>query len=207
MVETTPSVESLGVVDLSRPGLSSTTFSLSRGECVAVSGPSGAGKSLLLRAIADLDPNQGRCTVKGADRNNLPPSEWRRKVAYLPAESGWWGETVAEHYGQWETVAARLGEVLLPDDAGDWSIGRLSTGEKQRLALLRALEKTPQVLLLDEPTGALDSKATEAVEKVVSAFLEQGGAALWVTHDAAQAKRIAKRHLGIAGGVVSEGWP
>ena len=89
----------LEVADLHRVGLKPTSFSLADGTCVAVKGPSGAGKTLLMRAIADLDPNEGRVTLNGEDRALIPAPLWRRRVIYVPAEPGWWAETVGEHFG------------------------------------------------------------------------------------------------------------
>ena len=79
--------------------LKPVSFSLAAGECIAVRGPSGAGKTLLLRAVADLDPNQGEVSLEGRDRSTIPGPEWRRLVGYVPAEPGWWAETVGEHFG------------------------------------------------------------------------------------------------------------
>jgi ABC-type multidrug transport system ATPase subunit len=87
----------LQVCDLQTKILKPVSFSLAAGECIAVKGPSGAGKTLLLRAIADLDPNQGRVNLEGRDRSTIPGPEWRRLVGYVPAEPGWWAETVGEH--------------------------------------------------------------------------------------------------------------
>src|SRR5437762_11925398 len=78
--------------------LKRVSFTLSATECIAVKGPSGAGKTLLLRAIADLDPNQGVVTLDGRDRSTIAAPEWRRLVGYVPAEPGWWAETVGEHF-------------------------------------------------------------------------------------------------------------
>src|SRR6516162_3038887 len=133
--------------------LKPASFTLAAGECIAVLGPSGAGKTLLLRAIADLDPNQGLVGLEGRDRSTIPGPEWRRLVGYVPAEPGWWAETVGEHFGNW-TAAAVLGKLGFPEEAKSWAIARLSTGERLRLALVRALIIRPKVLLLDEPTAA-----------------------------------------------------
>src|SRR5262249_27350344 len=75
----------LQVRDLQTKLLKPLSFSLA-GECIAVRGPSGAGKTLLLRAIADLDPNQGSVRLEGGDRSTIPGRGWRRLVGYLPAE-------------------------------------------------------------------------------------------------------------------------
>ncbi|MCW9034854.1 MAG: ABC transporter ATP-binding protein [Rhodospirillales bacterium] len=194
----------LEIKDLRRLGLSPLSFSLSSGECLAVQGPSGAGKSLLLRAIADLDPNDGSVALNGISRNQRTGAQWRQQVAYLPAESGWWSELVQDHFEDWVSVRKKLPTILMPDDAGGWAIQRLSTGEKQRLALLRALEEKPKILLLDEPTAALDPETTAAVESIVSTFLENGGSAIWVSHDRAQAGRMAKRLLSLENGNMTE---
>ena len=129
----------LQVRDLRTNILKPASFSLAAGECIAVKGPSGAGKTLLLRAIADLDPNQGVVSLEGRDRSTIPGPEWRRLVGYVPAEPGWWTETVGEHFGDWTTAAAVVKNLGFPEEAKSWSIARLSTGERLRLALVRAL--------------------------------------------------------------------
>src|SRR6516162_9242606 len=125
----------LQVRDLQTKILKPASFSLAAGECIAVKGPSGAGKTLLLRAIADLDPNQGLVSLEGRDRSTIPGPEWRRLVGYVPAEPGWWAETVGEHFRDW-TAAAVLGKLGFPEEAKSWAIARLSTGERLRLALV-----------------------------------------------------------------------
>ena len=183
----------LSVRYLRRSGLAPTSFDLAAGECVAVRGPSGAGKTLLLRAIADLDPSEGAVALDGRPREAMPAPAWRRRVAYVPAESGWWAETAGEHVrGDWSAALPLLGALRLPADCRSWPVRRLSTGERQRLALVRALVLDPRVLLLDEPTSGLDPEAAAAVERIVAERLRAGAAgALWVTHDAAQAGRVA----------------
>jgi len=74
----------LQVRDLRTSILKRVSFTLSAAECIAVKGPSGAGKTLLLRAIADLDPNQGVVTLDGRDRSTIAAPEWRRLVGYVP---------------------------------------------------------------------------------------------------------------------------
>ena len=146
----------LQIRDLRTHILKPVSFSLAAGECVAVKGPSGAGKTLLLRAIADLDPNHGLVRLENRDRATIPGPEWRRLVGYVPAEPGWWAETIGEHFGDWTAAAILLKDLGFPDEAKNWPIARLSTGERLRLALVRALIIRPKVLLLDEPTAALE---------------------------------------------------
>ena len=185
----------LQVRDLQPRGLKPVGFDLADGETLSVTGPSGSGKSLLLRAIADLDPNAGEVWLDGVERRSIPAPRWRRQVCYLSSEPGWWAERVGEHVADWDAIADDLAGLGLPPESRDWTVAVLSTGERQRLALLRALAVRPRVLLLDEPTGALDTEATRAVEELIARRREEGVAAVWVTHDAAQAGRVAARRL------------
>lgn len=182
------------------------TFAVKAGECLAISGASGSGKTLLLRMIADLDPHEGRVMFAGVDRASLPAPDWRRLAGLLPARSGWWADTVGEHFdpareSTWRALAADL---LLPDAVFDRSIEEASTGERQRLALIRALLAEPLLLLLDEPTASLDPASTLAVETIIRQRRDAGAAVIWVTHDAAQAERVGNHTLHMhAGGVLA----
>jgi len=200
----------LTVRGLTRPGLEPLDFELSQGEVLLVSGPSGAGKSLLLRALADLDPNSGELTLRGRLRRATPAPEWRRLVTYLSATPGWWAARVAEHFRpeDRDLAAGMLPRLGLPPEALDWPVERLSSGEAQRLALLRALVQRPAVLLLDEPTGALDAESTARIEGLLRERLANGLTILLVSHDRAQGRRLAKRALLVEkGGKVHEGRP
>ena len=200
----------LQVRDLRTNLLKPASLSLSAGECIAVRGPSGAGKTLLLRAIADLDPNEGLVWLLGRDRSTIAGPEWRRLVGYVPAEPGWWADTVGEHFSEWKPALPFVRELGFPAEAKAWPISRLSTGERLRLALIRALMVRPKVLLLDEPTAALDPASVAGVESLIARELCAGLAVLWVTHDAEQVKRTAHRLLVVKGGQVREEiaeWP
>ncbi len=197
----------LHIENLRRPGLTPTSLHIDAGECVALMGPSGAGKSLLLRAIADLDPNEGELRLNGAERAGIPAPDWRRKVGYLPAETGWWAPLVGAHFTDSGAAAPIIAALNLPPDCLNWPVERLSTGEKQRLGFARLLELRPLVYLLDEPTSALDPAAIEAVEAVIAKRLHEGAGILMTTHDAAQAARLAGRQLRIKDGAVSEAGP
>lgn len=194
----------LQIDGLRRPGLRAERFGVEAGECLPVMGPSGAGKSLLLRAIADLDPNEGEVRLNGAPRSAMPAPDWRRQAVYVAAESGWWADTVAEHFADTDAARPILAPMQLPEDCLHWPVSRLSTGERQRLALARALCLRPPVLLLDEPTAALDDDAVVAVERLLLQELDLGRAILLVTHEAAQARRLAERMLFVADGAVDE---
>jgi ABC-type iron transport system FetAB ATPase subunit len=197
----------LTIRKLARHGLGPIDLDIADGECIALSGPSGAGKTLFLRAIADLDPNDGALGLDGEDRQTLAAPEWRRRVAYLAAESGWWTDDTGGHFADTLAAIALLPELGLAADALEWPVARLSTGERQRLALIRLLIGGPRVMLLDEPTSALDDDATRAVEALIRRRLAAGVAALVVSHDGGQAERLGARRLYLAGGVLREDAP
>ncbi|NNE23904.1 MAG: ATP-binding cassette domain-containing protein [Rhizobiales bacterium] len=193
----------LQVTDLIRAGVGPVSFGLEMGQCLAVTGPSGAGKTLLLRAIADLDPNQGSIHLNSQERRALAAPQWRTKVGLVPAETGWWADTVADHFSRPDDAAQLLEALGVPGDALNWQVQRLSTGERHRLAIARALQLEPDVLLLDEPTAALDKQATRRVETVLRGQLKAGKAIVLVTHDAAQLKRLAHSQIALSGGKAS----
>ncbi|ABM63172.1 ABC transporter ATP-binding protein [Halorhodospira halophila] len=175
------------------------------GGCAALAGPSGSGKSRLLRAIADLDPNEGEVHLDGSPRQTFTGHEWRRRVIYLAADCAWWAETVGEHLATLETdTLAALG---FDADVAQWSVRRLSTGERSRLGLARAVALQPQVLLLDEPTANLDRATTEAVERVIQTQRRRGVAMVWVTHDPDQVRRLDAQRFTIHHGTAEEGSP
>ena len=170
-------------------------LAVDRGEIVALRGPSGSGKSLILRAIVDLDPAEGQVELDQVSRERIAAPEWRRAVALVPAESGWWADRVGDHFAD-EAGAKSLLEALgLPEAAMDWEVQRLSTGERQRLAIARALALDPRVWMFDEPTASLDRDAAMLVERLIADGRDKGAAVLIVTHDADQAERLAARSL------------
>ena len=182
---------------------------LQAGELIQITGASGAGKSLLLRAIADLDPNSGQMWLAGQERSHITPMAWRRQVAYVPAETAWWAASVQEHFPEgWahDLALVWLERMSLPHAALDWEVERLSSGERQRLGLLRALLNRPRVLLLDEPTANLDLDNTRRIERAVRAYISEcEAAALWVSHDTLQRGRLGGRILEIEAGQWRQG--
>lgn len=176
---------------------------LTAGELVFISGPSGAGKSLLLRAIADLDLSTGEVLLDAQPRSAIAGPEWRRRVGLLPAESGWWADRVGAHFdapptGEASISAASgcfepLAQLGFEPDVLDWDILRLSTGERQRLALARLIANRPEVLLLDEATANLDPANRERAEQLIDAYRRSHQAAvLWASHDPDQRQRLAQ---------------
>ncbi|MEP1933059.1 MAG: ABC transporter ATP-binding protein [Roseibium sp.] len=193
----------LKIEHLATPLIGPIDLELEAGCCTAVSGPSGAGKSLLLRAISDLDESTGSVSLNGKSREAYSAPDWRKHVAYIPAESGWWADRVKDHFKDTPELKDLLNTVGLPD-AMDWQVSRLSTGERQRLALVRALQLNPDVLLLDEPTSALDPPSVERVEGVLKHQLADGKMLLLVSHDPEQPKRLGARHMHITAGKLTD---
>jgi ABC-type iron transport system FetAB ATPase subunit len=186
---------------LQRPAIGPVSLDVAAGECVCISGPSGTGKSQLLRAIADLDPHDGEVRLSGHAAAGIAPPEWRRQVGLLPPESSWWLPRVSDHFHGGASLP--LAEVGLTEAILEQPVARLSSGEKQRLALLRLLANQPRVLLLDEPTANLDPQNTRRVEAVIAAYRESRGAAvIWISHDREQAARVCDRHYAVVDGAL-----
>ena len=178
------------------------SFRVESSECVAVQGASGAGKSLLLRAIADLDLRSGIVQLGDVSIDSVTGPAWRRLVGMLPAESGWWRDLAGEHFAGFDLIEeSTLAMLGFDRSVANWQVSRLSTGEKQRLAILRLLNNQPQCLLLDEPTASLDQQSVEHVEQLLLTYGQQHQAPiLWVSHDPAQLARVSEHRLLIGPG-------
>lgn len=176
-------------------GVQCPSFVLGINHVITITGPSGCGKTRLIRGIADLDLNDGAMFLDGMSRESLSAPDWRSQVMLLPAETSWWADLVEEHFSQrppteWFDSLGLSPEVL------EWEVARLSSGERQRLGLLRALVTKPRVLLLDEPTANLDEENVQKVEAFLLSYLvEYEAAAIWITHDKEQAGRIATTRM------------
>jgi ABC-type Mn2+/Zn2+ transport system ATPase subunit len=181
--------------------LEAVSFSLGRGEFLGVIGPNGSGKTTLLRAILGLvAPSPGSVTVLGASGRQI--ARVRARIGYVPqrrqidpkfpitvfdaALMGCYGQLgvgrspTAEHRRRAEAALASVGL----GDARDHVAGHLSGGQQQRLLIARALASEPEILLLDEPTSAVDVATRSAiVELVRSLHRDRGLTTLYVTHD------------------------
>ena len=190
-------------------------LTLSGGGVTAILGPNGAGKSMLLRVLANLvAPDRGtvRWAGRGPDRARAPrigfvfqkPVLLRRSaranVEYALSAAGVRGKARrgrAEH----ALEAASLGHLA------ERPARLLSGGEQQRLALARALSTGPKALLLDEPTSSLDPAAALAIETLVGTARDDGTTIALVTHDVAQAKRLADEVVFVHHGRITERAP
>lgn len=208
MVETL-SQTLLNVADLKRTGLGPIALQLAAGERVALMGPSGAGKTLTLRAIADLDSNTGALSLGGEARESMTGPGWRQRVMFVAANAGWWEDRVGPHFAgaNTDTVRGLLHALGLETTALGWEVTHLSTGERQRLALARALALEPDVLLLDEPTSGLDEENRDLAEALIVKQSDAGRGVLFVTHDGVQAERLGHRTLTIKQGKLTEAQP
>ncbi len=179
------------------------TFDVHAGEMLAIVGPSGAGKSSLLRLVNRLDePNSGTVMVDGRDYRELPTRELRRRVGMVMQRPFVFPGTVAENLrfgprqqgkGLPDSEIERLLTGVGLSGFANEQVAHLSGGEAQRVCFARALANDPAVLLLDEPTSALDEAAKFDVEAVIRKIAEQGVTSILVTHDLAQARRLATR--------------
>jgi len=197
-------VAGLRLIGLRPRGLEPVDLRIATGELVLLSDPSGSGKSLLLRAVADLDPHPGEVLIDDIPRSAISAPEWRRRVGLLPAESHWWGDRVGDHFydpgSRAGKIDAEITDLLsrldFSADVLGWSVSRLSTGERQRLALARLIVNRPEALLLDEATANLDPLSRDRVEAIVRDYRQDRAAAvLWVSHDLEQRRRLAGRSL------------
>ena len=199
------------------PALADLSMDVAAGEVVAVMGPSGSGKSTLLNLIAGLDrPTSGTVTVAGRRLDHLGESALARFRArhvgiifqffnllddltvednvLLPAQLAGASR---------RTARARAGELLkrmgIEQHRDDYP-ARLSGGQRQRVAIARALVNSPELLLADEPTGALDTAAGLAIGRLLQQLNEGGQTLVLVTHDAGLADRYAARTIRIVDG-------
>lgn len=193
----------LRVDSLKAEPLPPLSFTVADGECLAVEGPSGSGKTRLLRAIADLDPSAGHVFVDGAERSEVRAPKWRRRVRYASSEPAWWTDTAREAFalgqpGALERLERLLGAIALAPKVLDQPLSELSTGERHRLALARALIDDPRVILLDEPTSGLDPQTGALVEELIRFQILAGKSIVLASHDQGQISRLAHVRLQLA---------
>jgi osmoprotectant transport system ATP-binding protein len=187
--------------------LDAVSLEVGRGECLAVIGESGSGKTTLLRCFNRLiEPDEGRILVDGVDAATLDPIGLRRRTGYVPQDGGllphWrvrrnaalvpWLRGAPAADAAAERALRLVG--LEPERFGDRRPRELSGGQRQRVAVARALAAGPEVVLLDEPFGALDAITRADLQTVFLAIRrELGLSAVLVTHDITEAFLLADR--------------
>jgi ABC-2 type transport system ATP-binding protein len=187
-----------------RHAVRDVSFDVGRGELLAIIGPNGAGKTTLLSILAGIQwPDSG--TVE------QPPGTTER-IGWVPQKMAVYGKlTVAQNL----RLFAKLEKVRDPDatvqrmlmqtgleERADDELGSLSGGNRQRVNIAVGLLADPPVLLLDEPSGALDPRQRERLWGFITALTERGTAVIFATHDIAEAERHAHRVLVLADGEV-----
>jgi ABC-type multidrug transport system ATPase subunit len=180
---------------LSIAGLPPLSFEVAPGQCLAIEGPSGCGKTRLLRAIADLDPAEGHVFLDGVERAEMAGPLWRRRVRFVSAEPAWWAATARAHFASAAKLERLLAALGLEHLDLDQPLAGLSTGERQRLALVRAVADEPPVLLLDEPTSALAATNAALASEFIKFQILAGRIVILVSHDALQIERLATARL------------
>ncbi len=186
--------------------LQPTDLEFQSGLTTALIGPSGCGKSTLLRLlIALLAPDSGKITFDGAEVTEANAQRLRRRVGYVIQEGGLFPHLTARanvllmsrHLGRpAEDMKSRLEELCalsqFPRDALDRYPAELSGGQRQRVSLMRALMLSPELLLLDEPLGALDPLVRSGLQRdLKEIFTRLKQTAILVTHDMGEAAYLA----------------
>ncbi|MEX2581800.1 MAG: ATP-binding cassette domain-containing protein [Gemmatimonadota bacterium] len=194
------------------------TLQVGRGEVYALLGANGAGKTTALRCLATLlVPSSGSTAVDGYD-SSAAPLEVRRRLGFLSASMGLYARLtpreVLEYFGALQGMAqaalsSRVEELLSRfeiDAFADRLCGTLSTGQRQRVSIARAIVHDPPALVLDEPTLGLDVLSGETIHTFVAESRERGRAVLFSTHTMSEVELLADRVGIIAGGrLVAEG--
>ncbi len=203
--------------------LGPVSLNLPTGQFTALVGPSGSGKTTLLKTINRLvAPDGGQVDVHGQSATATPDHLLRRQIGYVFQEIGLFPHmTVDENIAVtprllgWpaDKIAARvanlLGLVDLPSELGKRFPAQLSGGQRQRVGVARALAAQPQLLLMDEPFGALDPATRQALGRDVRALHDQLGlTTVMVTHDMTEAILLADQIVILkAGQILAQGTP
>lgn len=182
------------------------------GEILALLGPNGAGKTTTVRMLAALlRPSGGTCRVAGSDVITQPEAV-RRSVGVMSDEPGLYGEMRLQDYLAWfaslyrfpaANARRRVDDLIMQfglDACATAALHTLSKGNQQRVALARALLHDPTVMLLDEPTAALDPQATVALRALFRSLRESGRTIVLCTHNLQEAEKVADTVAIIAAG-------
>jgi len=194
------------------------SFQVSAGEVVGLLGPNGAGKTTTLRVLAGLlAPTSGRAVLHGVDVQRAP-LEARRHLGFLTASTGLYerltGREVLSTFGRLQgldeaTLVRRVDEVTQELELADFvdrRCGQLSSGQKQRISIGRAVVHDPPAIVLDEPTATLDPLASRDILELVQRARARGKAVLFSTHRMEEAEHLCTRLLFVRGGrIVAQG--
>ena len=189
--------------------LDGVDMTVAAGSVTALLGDSGAGKTSLLRCLVGLDAAAaGSVSFGGTDTRELDPCELRRRVAFVSQTPVMLPGDVRANLlyavpaGEQPELTEALAAVSLEPDLLDRHASELSAGQRARVAIARALVRSPGVMLLDEPTSSLHAAAASAIEHLVCGLAQRGIAVVVVTHDEAQARRVADTAVRLTAGRV-----
>lgn len=206
----------------SQPVLKEFSLDISQGEFLTIIGRSGCGKTTALKLVNGLiSPDSGRVLVKGEDVAQADPVRLRRQIgyaiqnvglfphmtvekniAYVPTISGAAGWGKAERRKRAQELLTLVG---LPADLGGRFPRELSGGQRQRVGIARALAAAPDILLMDEPFGAVDAITREQLQdEILRIHRERGLTVLFVTHDIEEAMKLGTRTLVMEEGVAQQ---
>ena len=188
--------------------LAHTDFSMASPELVCLVGPNGSGKTSLLHALAGIGSPDGAVIVAGSDARAALPAERQRLLSYLPAtrEIAWpltARDVILLGLGKREEIPAALIEELALSPLLDRRVDRLSTGERSRVLLARALAGEPRLLLLDEPVANLDPLWQLRLMALLKNLPSRGQSAVVALHDLDLAERFADRLIVMNEGAVA----
>lgn len=190
-----------------RAVLQGATLSVGRGLVTALIAPSGAGKSTLLRCLNRLlDPDRGTITLGGTDIRSIPPRELRQRVGLVAQRPVMLNGSVAANlrYGldpapDGPALTRTLAAAGLPETFAARDAQELSGGEQARVALARAIIRDPEILLLDEPTAALDAEVAQQLGETFRSLASGGIGLCLAIHDLPFAERFADRIVHLDG--------
>ncbi|WP_373786213.1 ABC transporter ATP-binding protein [Jeotgalibaca porci] len=184
--------------------LKDISFKIQKGDFLTIKGPSGSGKSTLLKLLAAImNPSTGEIIYKGKPLSEYEITDYRKEVSYSFQNAALFGTTVADNLMfpyeirnepfDRDRAIALLDKVMLSEQYLDQKITELSGGEKQRVALIRNVLFTPEVLLLDEVTSALDAENRKVIsDAILRLNRENNITVLWVTHNTDEINDAAK---------------
>lgn len=191
------------------------------GDRIGIVGPTGSGKTLLLRLLALLDPlDAGTIKWHGKGISGYEIPSYRKSVIYTHQQPALFEgtveynlrlpfsfrENIKTNYNP-EVIKKQLESVNLSENFLNKPTRELSGGERQIVAVLRAVQLNPEIMLLDEPTASLDFDTTICVESIIKNWLNTGRGAkatCWVSHSHDQVERISKRRLFMKNGQISD---
>ncbi len=212
--------------------LNDVSFTIEKGQVVALIGPSGAGKSTLIRCINRLvEPTKGSVSLNGQNITTLPTRklrEVRRQMGMIFQEYalverltvmenilsgrlgyvGFWRSFFRKYGPEAEDTAFRLLDQVGLPDAADKRADALSGGQRQRVGIARALIQNPALLLVDEPTASLDPKTARQVMRLIRDLCQERNlAAIINIHDVALAQQFVERVIGLKAGQIAYDGP